>query len=264
MPMAEISAIRSERVTYGNGKFVAVGSNYIYTKESGQNWSSKTLEGASGMPDFQDIAFSSGVDSSSGICVAVGDKTLWWSEDGDNWTEVTSGRPNPLNGFFLSGVAADGAGHFVAVGSYKKPDNTNSGYLIWKSADGKSWTNVTNAAPALPASGIMHGVAYGDNTFVAVGGAGSEAWISNDLGSSWTTGEGTGSTMSGIAYGDGYFAGKAGSEILFLMMEVIPGRLLWKKNKWYYPSVSVIMPLSPLSTAISTKQIIFTRPIQEC
>lgn len=200
-------------VTYGNGKFVAVGSNYIYTKESGQNWSSKTLEGASGMPDFQDIAFSSGVDSSSGIFVAVGDKTLWWSEDGDNWTEVTSGRPNPLNGFFLSGVAADGAGHFVAVGSYKKPDNTNSGYLIWKSADGKSWTNVTNAAPALPASGIMHGVAYGDNTFVAVGGAGSEAWISNDLGSSWTTGEGMGSTMSGITYGDGYFAGKAGSEI---------------------------------------------------
>jgi WD40 repeat protein len=94
----------------------------------------------------------------SGILVAGGENVwgevrprLWFSPDGETWTSVDGGAGGPLDGTgeeSVRDVAAAGAG-FVAVGS-RRIDNEQDG-LVWYSADGQSWEQVS--APTLGGSG---------------------------------------------------------------------------------------------------------------
>ncbi len=179
-------------VTYGNGMFVAVGKDYIYLKKDGQDWINKRIASINyNTVDFKDVAYSSVSAGSGGIFVAVGENSLWWSEDGETWKEFTS-RPNLPNGFILEAVATDGAGNFVTVGSKKTDLGIYSGYLVWKSNDGKQW----DSANAPTSNGILHDVAYGNGVFLAVGGSEGNAWISSDLGANWTAGQDSGATFT--------------------------------------------------------------------
>ena len=66
--------------------------------------------------------------------------------------------------------------------------------------DGTSWTSRNSGI-----SSSLNGVAYGNSTFVTVGGSGT-ILSSSDNGTSWTGRvSGTGSTLNGINYGNSTF-----------------------------------------------------------
>jgi len=187
-------------ITYGNGLFVAVGKNdtidaYIVTSTDGITWTKRANPKAVNL---------SGITYGNGLFVAVGwpdvtDAYIITSPDGITWTE----RANPKSEY-LYGVTY-GNGLFVAVGT---AIDTIDAYII-TSPDGITWTERANPHPSTlfdiiyeneifvavgnEASGNaayiltsidgiewrkrfnplkfhnLHGVAYGQGTFVAVG-----------------------------------------------------------------------------------------------
>jgi hypothetical protein len=144
-------------VTYGNGKFVAVGNqdtaNMIgnfATSADGINW---TAGYAPISYDMRGIAYG------NGKFVAVGAYgEIDYSSDGINWTKANTEMYNYyfaisyLNGFFV----AVGGGPYYEL-------NTP---MVKYSADGVTWTDVS---PNIRAN--SWGIAYGDGKYVLVGGA---------------------------------------------------------------------------------------------
>jgi hypothetical protein len=139
------SASKWTGVTYGNGKFVAVGSTSTgaYSTD-GINWQKITLP-----------ANMTGVTYGNGKVVAVGStSTGAYSTDGINWTATT------LPSGSWKGIAY-GNGKFVATST----SNTNNAMY---SADGINWT----AIPLPASTGYWSSVCYNDNgRFVAVDNA---------------------------------------------------------------------------------------------
>lgn len=134
-------------LAYGNGKFVAMGNNNIYTSSDGvQDWVKFRA--------FPDTYWSAlGITYNGSKFIAVGEKdyesTVFTSVDGTNWNYKT------LN---ISGGLQDitwGANHFVAVGENEQ---------ILSSANGETWEVKRSDRPAR-----LSAVAYGKNTFVAIG-----------------------------------------------------------------------------------------------
>jgi hypothetical protein len=133
-------------VTYGSGKFVAVGKDgMILTSLTGATWTTQS----SGTTNHL-----SGVTYGNGTFVAVvsgfglNDQTMiLTSPDGVTWTKLWT---ESLNSFF--GITY-GNRHFVAVGS-----------AILTSPDGTIWTE--NEAGT---TNELGGVTYGNGTFVTVG-----------------------------------------------------------------------------------------------
>src|ERR1043165_9289752 len=104
-------------VSYGNGRFVAVGWNgTILMSVDGIDW----VQQPSGIQDSL-----TGIVYGNGKFVAVG-STIWNSSDGVNWVKRFSGD---VGSIFLSDVAF-GNDLFVAVGGYG---------TVLTSADGENW-----------------------------------------------------------------------------------------------------------------------------
>jgi len=163
-------------VAYGNGTFVTVGqAGTVLTSSDGELWINRD---PGTMMDLYDITY---VD---GTFVAVGlGGTILFSSDGVNWTSRTSGTATSINAIDY------GNGAYVAVG--------NAG-LIVTSNDGVNWTSRTGATQEL------NGVAYGSGTFVVVGIDGQIA-TSND-GESWTSRtSGTADDLRGVTYDNDLF-----------------------------------------------------------
>ena len=128
-------------ITYGNGKFVAVGSNagtyLVAYSTDGITWATSPLGFNGGSIIYGDNKF-----------VIVGEKSAY-STDGITWTTM------------IMPIAADwnrvtyGGGKFVAVSI------SNDGAY---SSDGINWKQMS-----MP-FGYVHSVAYGDGKFVAVAG----------------------------------------------------------------------------------------------
>ncbi|GAB4030467.1 T9SS type A sorting domain-containing protein [Spirosoma jeollabukense] len=105
-------------ITYGKGRYVAVGSGQAMVSTNGLTWtaSSPLLS-----VNFQDITYG------NGLFVAVGSSgIIYTSPDGLSWTSRVSNTTNTL-----SGIAYDN-GYFVAVGS--------GGGNVRRSTDGITWT----------------------------------------------------------------------------------------------------------------------------
>jgi hypothetical protein len=147
--------IEGHAVTFGNGRFVLVGSDQlgthpatmtnIATSVDGTNW----IQAASGTSSTLN-----GVVYGAGQFVAVGGNgdgsVIVTSADGTNWTQRLSESADD----FLLGVAY-GSGQFVAVGC--------TGALL-TSTDGSNWVRRQSGI----SSGCLIAVAYGDGHFVAV------------------------------------------------------------------------------------------------
>lgn len=177
-------------IVYANNRFVAVGSaGKLLWSEDGSNW---TKSSYSGQQNFMAV-----VHTGTQFVALSQDGTLVKSANGVTWAFLA--RPE-----FEGGMAADlayGQGVYVMVDSF--------GY-IYASRDGVSWT--TEFKPSASIDEELHGVAYANNRFVAVGIHFNSNYDSYGLirvsttGFSWTrerqqSNEG----LYGVSYADGYF-----------------------------------------------------------
>ncbi len=174
-------------VTYGGGRFVAVGaSGSILTSSNGSSWS------FAGSPTTSLLY---GVTYGNGVFVASGQAgTIVSSSNGTSWTQRTSGVTNLLY------CAAYGGGRFVVVGT--------AGAIL-SSSDGTTWTK--------PASGVslgLFGVTYGNGRFVIVGESGVVLTSSDGVNWSRQTSN-TSRWLDEVSYGNGRFvaAGEGGVAI---------------------------------------------------
>lgn len=174
-----------ENVAYGNGTFVAIAreSSIAATSTNGITWTQRAMPTSA---TWRCITFGNGVfvamDSGTGKNVAV-------SSDGINWTSSTT-----TNAGWSDVIFATHLGIFVAIiiGS-----NTAA-----TSNDGLNWTYRT-----LPTTSAWTGLAYGNNTIVAVsetGGSFGNAATSTD-GINWTARQ-TRGLHRAVAFGNNIFS----------------------------------------------------------
>jgi len=181
-------------VTYGGGKFVAVGpGGSVAISGNGTNWISAN---ATTPVQLNAVAYG------NGVYVAVGNaQTVISSTDGVNWTaRSVSGSPNQN----ILGVAF-GNGVFVAV------DIVNE---IFTSTDGSSWTTVQGATAGPSWSNIK----FLNGIFVAVGSnlySNSSRIQTSSNGSSWNTevSAGTGALYD-VTYGNGKWLAVGASKVV--------------------------------------------------
>ena len=237
------SNTRGYGIAYGNGIFVAVGSNYVvdgsnigFSNDGGETWT--VVE-----PADQDGLFSSdrgyAIAYGNDRFVAVGDSlddesSIGFSTNGgQNWTLAsdTNGLFDQGNGY---GIASDGNDRFVAVGSAN-----DSAYRIGFSTNGgQNWTLSANPEGLFEGGdgrGIAYGLVEGSGVFVAVGSStndlsnigyslnGGETWlVANN-----TAGLFQGGTGRGITFGGGVFIAVGSSTDTNLITGVSPNGQNW-------------------------------------
>ena len=207
-------------VTFGDGQFLAVGTGGIFsTSSDGRNWTQSNL-GIS--------TILNGIAYGNGTVAAVGDSGQWVaSSDGVTWTVKETGTLRPLvditygDGRFvavanqgtiltsangeinviltsasLSGVTF-GGGTYVGVGG-----RSVRGRAI-TSTDGIDWPQSQRTAS------VINGVAYGKNSFVAVGNLGTILTSSDGI--DWVESDsGTFTRLLDVTYADGIFIAVGG------------------------------------------------------
>jgi hypothetical protein len=156
-------------ITYGNGKFVAVGyEGRIAWSENGKDWTAVVNS------PFNDTVWA--VTFEDGIFLASGANKTFSSADGIIWQQVTNiPRFYSIafgNGMFVyaSSVAvkvAYGDGYFVAIGGHRY-----SGQIAW-TEDGENWADVKNTTFGNEA---IVAIAYGKGIFVVGGAIGKMAY----------------------------------------------------------------------------------------
>lgn len=177
--MATVGTNSWNAITYGNGKYVAVGSGFsIAYSTDGTSWT--ISKGGT-----HSSSIYSGMAYGNGKFVACGSSgNISYSTDGTRWTDINKGRTG-------WSCVAYGNNRFVIVG-------TTSVALY--STDGITWNEVE-----YPANGANH-ITYGNGKFVAAGsGYGAKVCYSTN-GTSWTEVNSlSGGYFSGIAYGNNKF-----------------------------------------------------------
>jgi hypothetical protein len=158
-------------VTWGNGRYVAVGADKVFTSFDGIHWDM----GETGK-------FLYGVAYGDGRFAAVGEAAVrLWSDDGLHWNYVGGGTTDRYK------AIAWGDQGFVAVG--------HSGIRV-RSEDGVTWMDEVTGGYEL------YGVAWGNGRYVAVGADGRRA-VSLDA-EIWSD-DAFGDPLEGITFGDGEF-----------------------------------------------------------
>lgn len=141
-------------VAYGNNRWVAVGQRgVIISSADGRCWEREN----SGTTQLLNA-----VSYGNGVFVAAGtDGTILTSSNGLAWEARSSGTSIDLRGVTCGGS------NWVAVGGDISVFGPPDGYVLLTSRDGVSWTDRSARIPELYQS--LHGVAYGNETFVVVG-----------------------------------------------------------------------------------------------
>ena len=187
---------RINSVTYGNGKFVAVGgSGKGAYSSNGINWTA--ISGT----EFGTSIINS-VTYGNDKFVAVGDSGKGaYSSDGINWTAIS----NTKFGTSIINSVTYGNGKFVVVGGEISPTLGLGSY----SSNGINWTAISDMKFG---TSIINSVTYGNGKFVAVGGRGKGAYSSDGI--NWTaisdTKFGT-SNINSVIYVNGKFVAVGGS-----------------------------------------------------
>jgi hypothetical protein len=193
-------------VTYGNGRFVAVGElGIVLTSPDGIDWTIKNGD-VWQLSDSFPIALSNSIIYAKNRFVAVGEGFLT-SIDGEKWTEIDSFRVIQGPGdtimathqFRLFKVVCNDS-LFVAVGDWG---------AIMTSPDGRMWTEI---AGDLTSQEHLTSVVYGDHNFVAIGYRIAD-YVTNAMfvktspdGIHWTTTDSLASCrISSIAYGNSLY-----------------------------------------------------------
>jgi hypothetical protein len=187
-------------VTYGNGRFVAVGGGLgspagkvaIVTSADGETWVQQSPSPPGCLV---------GVAYGNGAFVAVGRRLvddqprgiILTSADGETWAEGSL-----PDGVVLYGVTY-GNGLFVAVGW--RDSTTGNPDSVFTSPDGVTWVTRIEGSPG---SDSWSGVTYGGGLFVAVGFYG--ATLTSTDGVAWTPGSlGASGGFQSVTYGAGVY-----------------------------------------------------------
>jgi hypothetical protein len=173
-PIATAGGLNSwASVTYGNGKFVAVGrsnSDLVKTSSDGINWTSTNT---SLFRQWQSVTYGNDVFVAVGAIDASNASQVMTSSDGINWT----GRTQAANNNWTS--VTYGNNLFVAVA------NSGTGNRVMTSPDGIIWTSRTSALDY-----EWQSVTYGNGVFVAVAfnATGTGNWVmTSPDGTTWTS-----------------------------------------------------------------------------
>lgn len=214
------AALGINGITYGNGRFIAVGSSVdpgvfptgtrpaIMVSADGTNWVSRTRS----VSTFGGVKTSpvAGVAFGAGRFVALTANTIsqgntFHSANGSDW----SGSPYSSILTMPPGAITFGAGRFVVVGG----DDASGATAIASSTTGTNWTQHYTGA-----SGALKAVTFGGSQFVAVGraNAGFRPVLTSSDGVSWSAQTflaGLTNNLFSIAYGGGNFVavGAAGA-----------------------------------------------------
>ncbi len=204
----------SPRVSYGNGLFVGVGEfGALYTSADGSAWNQR-YTGTAHL--LRDSAYGRGTFVVAGI-----GGIILTSQDGETWMPRDSGTSQNLNGMAYGGntfVAVGDSGSIVTSpqgtdwtvrdsGTHQSLKRVSFGHdrFVAVGANGTILTSDSGTVWA-EAAGMSHhleGIAYGNNTFVAVG----EAVLASSDGIAWMKRDpGTNHRFSDVAYGNGTFA----------------------------------------------------------
>lgn len=155
-------------IAYGNGVFVAggIGGEFL-TSADGFAWGSHKL------PDippgqnyvFYRIAFGNGVFCAS-ISPSSDEGYFYVSSDGLNWVQTFRTTKQTVEGMCF------GAGNFVAVGWGKNPRTGEArGGFVLSSRDGTNWIQRISGLEDQGNVGVLSGVTYGGESFVALAGS---------------------------------------------------------------------------------------------
>lgn len=190
-----------QSVTWGNGEFVAVQSgsgNQLMASTDGVTWTTRST-GLS-QNNWIRIAYGSGV----GYVAVAQSGGIMSSADGITW----SSRTAPPGGNQWTGVAYGAPGNsplFVAVGN----TTGTAGTRVATSSDGVTWSTATYDIVTYGGDDSWAAVAYGENSFVVVGGWG--ALVRNQSGT-WTTYDHSKyQGWSSLSHGNGTFVAVATS-----------------------------------------------------
>ncbi|MDD4677565.1 MAG: glycosyl hydrolase family 18 protein, partial [Candidatus Cloacimonetes bacterium] len=176
-------------VAYGNGAYIACGSNVIVRSTDGVTWTdvspviNVSLQGVGYGADFVNAGDTNQTVVESPLFVVAGENGfILTSSNGLNWAQQTSGTTA-----WLSDVIY-GNGYYVAVGNTR----------ILRSPDAVTWSFVTNSA-------YLYRAAYCSGVFKATGKNGA-IWTSSD-GLNWEAEtSGTTNDIRGISYANDQFA----------------------------------------------------------
>lgn len=163
-----LTAVAFGHTSAGVDTFVAVGDNgTVFSSANGSAWTAGTSGTTKAL-----FAVTFG----NGLFVAVGDApgsssaVLITSSDGHAWSNRNAGAQNPLR------AVAFGAGTFVTAGD---------AFFLANSTDGINWHTVPGTANPLYGDVALGGLAFGNNTFVAVGLSGTILSSLNSAGTLW-------------------------------------------------------------------------------
>jgi hypothetical protein len=184
-------------VAFGNNVFVAGGLAGIYTSDDGITWKKTASD-----------LFPGNVVFANGLFFAVGDAGIHISPDGQTWRQVFS-ADHVLDVTF-------GKNLFVAVGLEG----------VYTSPEGEVWTNTGFKWPAncysdmefLPPVCHFNAVAFGNNTFVAVGITTAETpqknmYTSAD-GKKWTARLDAEAPVNDVTFAEGIFVAVSSGELM--------------------------------------------------
>lgn len=174
------SGLELKAVAFGNGLFVGASDDHnLLTSPDGIDWTVR----ASYPPiqytgtRFYRIAFGNGIFAAIGSDTEQEKDVVYTSSDGESWTAhmLDTGER-----FYVINDICYGDNKFLIVG--------NSGY-VYSSTDGDNWSAM-QAGPSSPGGGFLfmdrYGVAYGDGSFVSVGGYAKADIFSSPDGITWT------------------------------------------------------------------------------
>lgn len=166
---ADVFEARPNAITFGNGKFVAVGSScsMISSADNGATWTNKVAISGCSTNGWNSVTYGNG----KFVAVAnSGTKRIAYSSDGINWTTVTA----PEDGNTWNRVSY-GGGQFVAIAS----SGTNR---IMTSTDGVTW--IAKSVPNYLTT-AWESVQYTGSSWVLAGPSGLIAYSSDDT-ATWT------------------------------------------------------------------------------
>jgi hypothetical protein len=186
---------RLEDVIYDGSLYVTVGWDYdfgipdwvgtVWTSPDASTWTRRLITGIS-ETELYGVAFGNGVH------VAVGkDCTVYRSTNGTSWSAVALANAGDLHAVQYTG------GQFVAVGR-----SDGGGALVYTSADGTSWTDLSAGAPTATlgfrAMELVNGQLLASGPFTGI-------HRSTDGGSSFSQSDNGAYEIAGFAYGNGLY-----------------------------------------------------------
>ncbi len=194
-------------VAYGNGVYVAVGdAAAVISSSDGITWTARSVTG------FQNIV---GVAFGNGVFVAVSiQNEIYTSANGTAWTTVQTASTTGLswsNIKFLNGV-------FVAIGS----NLFSSASRIQTSANGSTWNPEQTSG-----TGVLADVAYGNGKWVAVNSVKVVTFANADASGATST------AVSGLGSAIGFVNGLFVSDTRFYSAD----GLTWKRDS--YPNLQI-------------------------